>query len=382
MPGEDRYARQRLLPWWDQDRLRSARVLVAGAGALGNELLKNLALLGVGRLVVFDFDRVERSNLSRCVLFGEADVGRPKAKAAAEAVRRLNDEVEVEGLHGDLHFDVGLGWYRHSDLAVGCLDNLAARARAGADGGLAGIPYLDGALWALGGEVRWFPAAGGPCFECTLGPDDRPLAGVRYSCSGFRDTAAEEADAVPTLACTASLVGGLLAQEAVKWLCGQPTAMGRAVVYNGLGLTLHRSRLAVDPACPSRHRPYEKVVELPHQAAGLTARQLLAIAAANRGPESDMVLQLGRDFLIALTCPRCGHQRAVDRPLGQVPESERFCERDGTACEATVIHSIEASSPHADRPLAALGVPPGEVLAVQAGVEVLLYELTGDLPPA
>src|SRR5437588_11469685 len=80
---DDRYGRLRLIPWWRQDRLAAARILVVGAGALGNEVLKNLALLGVGTVYVIDRDVVETSNLSRSVLFRAEDGGRPKAEGAA-----------------------------------------------------------------------------------------------------------------------------------------------------------------------------------------------------------------------------------------------------------------------------------------------------------
>ena len=53
---EDRYSRLRLIPWWDQERLKNATVMVVGAGAIGNELIKNLALLGIGRILIFDMD--------------------------------------------------------------------------------------------------------------------------------------------------------------------------------------------------------------------------------------------------------------------------------------------------------------------------------------
>src|SRR5579885_420265 len=81
--NDDRFHRFRLISWWDQQKLRDAKVLVVGAGALGNEIVKNLALLGIGNILIADLDRVENSNLSRSVLFREADNGRPKAEVAA-----------------------------------------------------------------------------------------------------------------------------------------------------------------------------------------------------------------------------------------------------------------------------------------------------------
>ncbi len=88
-PVHDRYERFDQIAWFRRDRVQQARVLVLGAGALGNETLKNLALFGVGRIAVCDFDRVELSNLSRSPLFTEADVGENKAVAAARALGRV-----------------------------------------------------------------------------------------------------------------------------------------------------------------------------------------------------------------------------------------------------------------------------------------------------
>jgi len=72
---EDRYSRLRLIPWWNQEKIEAARVLVVGAGALGNEILKNMALLGFRRVVVVDLDLIEHSNLSRAVLFRYFEFG-------------------------------------------------------------------------------------------------------------------------------------------------------------------------------------------------------------------------------------------------------------------------------------------------------------------
>ena len=90
---EDRYSRLNLIGWWDQQRLREARVLVVGAGALGNEVLKNLALVGIGHITIVDFDVVEDSNLSRSVLFRASDSGKPKSVVAARSVVDLNPDV-------------------------------------------------------------------------------------------------------------------------------------------------------------------------------------------------------------------------------------------------------------------------------------------------
>lgn len=124
---EDRYSRLRLIAWWDQPKLASAKVLVIGAGALGNEVLKNLALVGVGTLYVVDCDLIEPTNLTRSILYRREDCGLPKAQIAARMMRQLNPDIVVHGIHGDVMADIGLGLFRDVDLVIACLDNREAR---------------------------------------------------------------------------------------------------------------------------------------------------------------------------------------------------------------------------------------------------------------
>ncbi len=169
----DRYTRHRLISGWSQERLAAATVLVVGAGALGNEVLKNLALIGVGHLLIVDMDRVEILNLSRTVLFDETVIGEPKAQAAVRAIKRLNPAIRSTALNGDLRFALGLGRLHRCTLALGCLDNQGARSVLSRKCILARVPLLDAGMWAFGGEVRALLTVKDPCFDCTLTPAER-----------------------------------------------------------------------------------------------------------------------------------------------------------------------------------------------------------------
>lgn len=124
---DDRFHRFKLIGWWDQECIRDAKILVVGAGALGNEIVKNLALLGIGRVFVVDLDTVEHSNLSRSVMFRAGDEGRPKAEVIAEAARNIYPDIRIQPLQSNAVYDLGLGVFRWADIVLGGLDNREAR---------------------------------------------------------------------------------------------------------------------------------------------------------------------------------------------------------------------------------------------------------------
>src|SRR2546423_3331109 len=124
---EERFARLRAIEWWDQEKVAAARILVIGAGALGNEVIKNLALLGVGHILIVDMDRIEASNLSRSILFREKDEGHFKAATAAAAAREIYPGIDALSIDGNLLADVALGYFRWAQVVIGALDNREAR---------------------------------------------------------------------------------------------------------------------------------------------------------------------------------------------------------------------------------------------------------------
>ena len=101
---QSRYDRQERITWWDQDKLTKSRVLVVGAGALGNEIVKNLALVGVGNITIVDMDLIEHTNLSRCVFFRDGDEGKFKAEVLASRAEELNPEIAIDSIPKPVQF--------------------------------------------------------------------------------------------------------------------------------------------------------------------------------------------------------------------------------------------------------------------------------------
>ena len=223
---DDRYSRLRLIPWWRQERLAAAKVLVVGAGALGNEVLKNLALLGIGTTYVIDLDAIEPSNLSRSVLFRASDGGRPKAQVAAERAREINPEIAFHWLRGDVITDVGLGLFADVDVVIGCLDNREARLWVNRQCWKVGTPWVDSGIQEIQGVVKVFVPPDSACYECAMTARDYQLLNLRYSCPLLSREQILEGK-VPTAPTIASMMAALEVQEALKIIHGMPVAAAR-----------------------------------------------------------------------------------------------------------------------------------------------------------
>ncbi|MBI0582158.1 MAG: ThiF family adenylyltransferase, partial [Methanomassiliicoccales archaeon] len=152
---EDRWGRSKLIGWLDVGRVQAGRYLVLGAGALGNEAMKDLVLSGARNITLVDMDHVVRSNLNRCVMFREHDSAerRWKVDAVAERAADLCPGVRVRAIQGKIENLPEHEWEDH-DVVLGCLDNIAARLHANAHSYHRGVPYIDGGTDGFAGRVQ------------------------------------------------------------------------------------------------------------------------------------------------------------------------------------------------------------------------------------
>jgi len=223
--------------------LSGKSVLVIGAGGLGGPVLLSLAAAGVGRLVIFDDDVVETSNLHRQPLFGEADLGKRKAAAAAERLRRLSPAVRAEG--HDRRFDAGNAaeLVGSVDVVVDGSDNFATKFLASDAAVAARRPLVHGGVLRYTAQLLTVMPGQTGCLRCLFeappGPGEVPTcaqAGVLGALAGF--------------------AGALMGAEAVRVLSGERGAYaGRLVVYEarpGRARVVPVRARAGCPACEGR----------------------------------------------------------------------------------------------------------------------------------
>jgi len=377
VPEEDRFSRFRLIGWWDQSRLRAAKVMVVGAGALGNEIIKNLALLGVGHILICDKDRIEHSNLSRSILYRAEDAGKPKAHVAAEAARRIYPEIIAHAFDGDIVHDLGMGAFRWADLVIGGLDNRLARLTINRHCTRLGKPWIDGAIEQIQGVARVF-LPGGPCYECTMSQRDWQVLAARRSCN-LLSRAEMEAGKTPTTPTISAVIAGVQCQEAVKLLHGLPTIGGKGWVFDGHSTEAYQTEYQRKPDCLS-HDTIDRIVELDATGETITFRRILDLAQGETN--SVKSLELPRDVLEKFACPRCNKSEFVGGSLGKVKPDRAMCPDCGVERHVNVINYIAGDSPYLDLTPAAMGLPAMDVLIARGRAETIGFELTGDAPAA
>jgi len=237
-----RYRRHLILPELGvegQQRLLAGRVCLVGAGGLGCPVAQYLAAAGVGTLGIVDFDKVDASNLQRQILYGTADVGRPKVEVARERIAALNPDVRVEVHAVRLGSDNALAILGAYDVVVDGTDNFPTRYLSNDACVMLGKPNVHGSIFRFDGQASVFDARKGPCYRC-LYPEPPPPGAVPSCAEGG------------VLGILPGLVALVQATETVKLLTGigEPL-VGRLLQVDALRMEFREFRLRKDPACPA-----------------------------------------------------------------------------------------------------------------------------------
>lgn len=385
----DRDATLKLIEWFDVERVRGAKILVVGAGAIGNEALKNLALLGIGHIFIIDRDTIEMSNLSRSVLYRASDSGKDKVAVAARAVRELNPNVKTTYQKADITIDVGLGLLRRMDVVIGCLDNNQARLYINRACWKVGKPWIDAGIGQLNGQVRVFAPGNGACYECSF--SEAQYDEIRLPCNLLASKYESEGK-IPTTPTIASIMGAVQVQEALKLLDASHwegrTLSGREFLFNGTVGEASVVSLPEKETCFAHSSlDLTKLVELENASAkGTTAAELLAMARQHLN--ADAVIVLNFELCVEMRCPNCQQSTRMLRPERKIFREELVCAGCGNDRYLVTTHTLGGSptdyqEDFLDAKLADLGVPSLEILEArgQNGVSVYL-ELTGDVATA
>lgn len=373
---EDRYSRLRLIPWWDQNRLKDATIMVVGAGAIGNELIKNLTLLGIGRILIFDMDAIENTNLTRSVLYRARDVGRYKAEVAAERAMEINPDVKAKAFIANIIDDVGLGVFRRMNVVLGGLDNREARLAINQSCYKVNRPWIDGAIEALNGFARVFIPGQGACYECTMTETDWMLINKRKSCALL--THEEMAGGkIPTTPTSSSVIAGIQVQEMLKLLHSDrnlPTLAGKGYVFNGLTHDSYVVEYQRKEDCMS-HDTYETIIEKPWSVKTISLKELFAEIRNELGEKA--VLDFDRDIATTAKCS-CGEHKELFTPVHKLKGNMLTCPKCGSQMTFDSIHSIKGDEDFLDKTPFEIGLPLLHIVGGRVGMNTTYYEFTSD----
>jgi adenylyltransferase/sulfurtransferase len=225
-----------------QQKLKSARVLLIGAGGLGSPMIMYLAAAGVGTLGLIDHDMVSLSNLQRQIAHDTPHVGRPKVESARDMVARLNPHVRVETYEARLDAANAIDIISRYDLVADGSDNFATRYLVSDACYLARRPLVFAAVGPFDGYVTTFKphevrpnGTPWPSYRCLF--PEAPPPGTVANCAE-----------VGVLGAVVGVVGALQATEVLKEILGLGDSLaGRLVIYDALGSRFETVKVAWDP---------------------------------------------------------------------------------------------------------------------------------------
>jgi adenylyltransferase/sulfurtransferase len=313
-----RYSRHLIMPEVGMDgqlKLKQAKVLCIGTGGLGAPLGLYLAAAGVGRIGLVDFDVVDSTNLQRQVLFGTSDVGKPKIQAAADRLRNLNPDIQIDTFETHLSSENALDIMKDYDIVVDGTDNFPTRYLVNDACVILGKPNVYGSIFRFEGQITVFGYPDGPCYRC-LYPEPPP-PGLVPSCA--------EGGVLGVLP---GIVGTIQAAETLKLIIGKGDPLvGRLLLFDALAMKFRELKLRKNADCPvcGTHPTLTKLIDYA-EFCGIRGEE--APVAATNVPEitpRDLKTRLDRGDDLYILDVREPHEYQICNldghliPLGELP---------------------------------------------------------------
>ena len=379
-----------LLSWFKQDKVRNAKVLVVGAGALGNEVIKNLTLFGVGTIFVCDFDRIELSNLTRSVLFREKDAYEHsyKAEVAAKRAMEINPQIKVIPIVGNLFSEVGLGIYKDVDVVIGCLDSRIARYLLNRLCMRVGKTWIDGSIENMTGVVKVY-SPGINCYECNLSREEFNNIMLRTGCADVV-RAQTSAGRVATTPISASIVGAMQAQEAMKIIHtsdGEPTPFktlsGKMWRFEGMTNTINTYKYSSwKNNCPA-HERWTEIIQCDELSAEMKVKEVLEKLKKILNVSVVEINMRNNKFIDKIISDRPEKEFVLHIPESKLEDTILSNEELRKLSYKTIFHkcfyeNIDESFPYMELSLIEIGIPRYDIIQVSTDKGLKYVELSKD----
>lgn len=379
-----------LLSWFKKERVKNARVLVAGAGALGNEVVKNLALFGIGHIYVVDFDQIEISNLTRSVLFREEDAYNHSFKAdiVAKRAMEINPQIKVTPIVGNLFSEVGFGLYKSVDVIIGCLDSRIARYLLNRLALRAGKTWIDGSIENMTGVVRVY-TPGVSCYECGLSREEFNNIMLRTGCADVVRTQGN-AGRVATTPISASIIGAMQVQEAMKIIHlsdNEPapfkTLQGKMLRYEGMTNAVNIYKYASwKSTCPA-HERWDNVIKAENLSAEDSVSDTIAKLKEVLNVKVVEINMLNNKFIDKIISDKPEKEFCIKLPESKLEDYIKHNEELRKLSYKTLFHksfieNIDDTFPYPEMSLKDIGIPLFDIMQVSTDKGQFFVELSKD----
>ncbi len=215
-----------------QEKLKKAKVFLAGAGGLGSPIAIYLAAAGIGTLRIADHDKVELSNLNRQVLHGEEDIGKRKGDSAAEKLRKFNTHVKIETIAETINENNILQLVGDADVIVDAMDNLPTRYLLNRTAVKKGVPLFHGAVYGFEGRAMTILPGKTACLNCLYHGATVPK------------------EKFPVIGVTPAVIGCIQATEVIKYITGLGELLTNKLLnFDGLRMKFSEFKINRDPDC-------------------------------------------------------------------------------------------------------------------------------------